>query len=221
MTIGSSADRAEALPRERRSRGKREMPAVRCNDRDSVPPAVDPQAEAAAPLSPTAPPDRSECLRRRRTSAAVRFRVEISQPRFALVTVKLSRGRRSSEPSAMASMIPHHARRLQGRRRDFGRAAAASLIINVHAAGAQARSLRRRPARRRRPHRPGGASSQRRFVLHGEGVDLTGKWQGGGFFIRPRPAQGVRKRRPVLQFLRDPPGRRPTSTSSHGLHRRL
>ena len=122
------------------------------------------------------------------------FAYEISQrPDFALVSLKLQQGQKVfAEPSAMASMTPSVTLKAGfkgGLGKTLGRALGGeSLIINTFtaengpgevtfAAGA-----------------PGDAASYRlqgntlyiqrgAFMLHSEGVDLTGKWQGAkGFF---------------------------------------
>ncbi len=182
----------------------------------AMPPAVDLQAHAAPPRSPAAPPrpvgmpSSSESIR-----GSGDFEFEISQrPDFALITVKLQPGQKVfAEPSAMASMDPTitlQAGFKGGLKRTLGRALGGeSLIINTFTATGSPGEVTfaaGQPGDAAYYRLKGGTLSPARpFMLHSEGVDLTGKWQGAQGVLqrrRPRLAQGVRKRRPVLQFLR-------------------
>lgn len=122
------------------------------------------------------------------------FLYEISQrPDFALVTIKLPEGRKIlAEPSAMASMTPSvklEAGFRGGLGKTLGRALGGeSLIINTYtatdgpgevtfAAGAMGDAMHY--------ELQGNSLYLQRgaFMVHSEGVELTGKWQGArGFF---------------------------------------
>jgi len=161
----------------------------------AMPPAVDLQAHAAPPRSPAAPPrpvgmpSSSENIR-----GSGDFEFEISQrPDFALITVKLQPGQKVfAEPSAMASMDPTitlQAGFKGGLKRTLGRALGGeSLIINTFTApGApgEVTFAAGQPGDAAYYRLKGGALYLQRgaFMLHSEGVDLTGKWQGAkGFF---------------------------------------
>lgn len=122
------------------------------------------------------------------------FEYEISQrPDFALVTVKMQQGQKVfAEPSAMASMTPSVTLKAGfkgGLGRTIGRALGGeSLIINTFTAEQGPGEVTFAAGA------PGDAAYYRlrgntlyvqrgAFMLHSEGVDLTGKWQGArGFF---------------------------------------
>ncbi len=157
--------------------------------------AVASVSDAPRPPSPTAraprsPQDNHQVLR----GSSPNFEYEISQrPDFSLVTLRMQQGQKVySEPSAMAAMTPTiklKAGMKGGFRKTLGRALGGeSLIINTLEAATG----------------PGEASfapgiqgdvahytlqnnsfylQRGAFLLHSEGVELTGKWQGAkGFF---------------------------------------
>ncbi|MCR4415746.1 MAG: TIGR00266 family protein, partial [Thermoguttaceae bacterium] len=148
--------------------------------------AVVPPASAA----PAALPTSGEVLR----GVTDHFAYEISQrPDFALVTIRLQPGQKVfAEPSAMASMTPSI--RLKagfkgGLGKTLGRALGGeSLIINTFTADGNPGEVTFAAGS------PGDAAYYRldgnslylqrgAFMLHSEGVDVTGKWQGAkGFF---------------------------------------
>jgi len=119
---------------------------------------------------------------------------EIShRPDFALITIKLQQGQKVfAEPSAMASMTPSvhlKAGFKGGLAKTIGRALGGeSLIINTFTAADGPGEVSFAPGS------AGDAAYYRltgntlylqrgAFMLHSEGVDLTGKWQGAkGFF---------------------------------------
>ncbi len=155
-------------------------------------------AGAAAVSAPPPPPRRAPIStgdsHQVLTGSTENFAFEISQrPDFALVTLKMEQGQKVyAETSAMASMTPSVSLKAGfkgGLGKTIGRALGGeSLIINTFsadagpgevafAAGAAGDAAYYRLN--------GGALYLQRgaFMLHSEGVDLTGKWQGAkGFF---------------------------------------
>lgn len=158
---------------------------------DNPPPAAVPVAEAA-PSSAVAStmPSAHEVLK----GNTGNFEYEISQrPDFALVSLKLQQGQKVfAEPSAMASMTPTVALKAGfkgGLGKTLGRALGGeSLIINTFTAEEGPGEVTFAAGA------PGDAAYYRltgntlylqrgAFMLHSEGVELTGKWQGAkGFF---------------------------------------
>ncbi len=122
------------------------------------------------------------------------FDYEISQrPDFAMVTVKLPAGKQIfAEPSAMMSMTPSvelKAGFKGGLGKTLGRALGGeSLIINTFTAKDNGGEVAFAPGTAgdvvAYPLTGGSLFLQRgAFILHSEGVELTGKWQGAkGFF---------------------------------------
>lgn len=147
-------------------------------------------APSPAATSPAPTPCSSEVLQ----GVTNHFAYEISQrPDFSLVTIRLEQGQKVfAEPSAMASMTPSV--RLKagfrgGLGKTIGRALGGeSLIINTFTAEEGPGEVTFAGGS------PGDAAYYRldgntlylqrgAFMLHSEGVDLTGKWQGAkGFF---------------------------------------
>ncbi|NLS96760.1 MAG: TIGR00266 family protein [Planctomycetaceae bacterium] len=168
-----------------------------------VPAEVDEYAVSSAPVAASvqasAAPIAAAVVDGRGTSAILsgntgNFEYEISQrPDFALVTVKMQQGQKVfAEPSAMASMTPSVTLKAGfkgGLGRTIGRALGGeSLIINTFTADQGPGEVTFAAGA------PGDAAYYRlqgntlyvqrgAFMLHSEGVDLTGKWQGAkGFF---------------------------------------
>ncbi len=153
-------------------------------------------AEAAAAAAPSAAspkkrsaPSSSENL----TSTNSDYQFEISQrPDFAMVSVRLQAGQKIfAEPGAMASMDPTVTMKSGfkgGFRKTLGRALGGeSLLINTYTAeeAGEVTFAPGPPGDIRHTRLEGGAFYLQRgaFLLHGDGVELTGKWQGGkGFF---------------------------------------
>lgn len=150
---------------------------------------VVPAAAVPAKTAPLMPPS-NEVL----TGVTNHFAYEVTQrPDFALVTIKLQQGQKVfAEPSAMASMTPsvHLKSGLKGGLgKTIGRALGGeSLIINTFTAEDGPGEVTFAAGS------PGDAAYYRltgntlylqrgAFMLHSEGVELTGKWQGAkGFF---------------------------------------
>lgn len=153
----------------------------------------------AAPVQASAAPIVAAAVHEPRTSAILsgntgNFEYEISQrPDFALVTVRMQQGQKVfAEPSAMASMTPSVTLKAGfkgGLGKTIGRALGGeSLIINTFTAEQGPGEVTFAAGA------PGDAAYYRlqgntlyiqrgAFMLHSEGVELTGKWQGAkGFF---------------------------------------
>jgi uncharacterized protein (TIGR00266 family) len=163
-------------------------------------PVAQPRAAASRPLTPPTPrpnlagqpPSQAstEVLR----GASPNFAYEISQrPDFALVTLRMEQGQKVfAEPSAMAAMTPTinlKAGLKGGFRKTLGRAfGGESVIINTLEAASGSGEVSFAPGiqgdvahytlNNNSLYLQRGA-----FLLHSEGVELTGKWQGAkGFF---------------------------------------
>lgn len=157
---------------------------------ETLPTQAPSQPQATVTKSTLSGPDPKEVLK----GQTPNFEYEISQrPDFAFVTIKLSEGQKIfAEPSAMASMTPSvelKAGFKGGLGKTLGRAfGGESLIINTFTAKDGPGEV---------TYAPGAAGDaayyqlndnalflQRgAFMLHSDGVELTGKWQGAkGFF---------------------------------------
>ena len=188
-------------------------PVVKQEEDDYELEAVEVAPVAAAPSAPsrtptqeaTVPVSSSPTTAKRPLSAehelnevikgsGINFEFEISQrPDFAMVTIQLPQGEKIySEPSAMASMTPSvelKAGFKGGITKTIGRAfGGESLIVSTYTATEGDGEVCFAPgaAGDTAHYRLNGNSlmlQRGAFMLHSEGVELTGKWQGAkGFF---------------------------------------
>ena len=165
-------------------------PAAASDPPEASPPPPAPSPSPSPPSAPPAEPALDEVL----SGATENFEYEISQrPDFALVTVKLAPGQKVfAEPSGMAAMTPSiklTSGLKGGLGKTIGRALGGeSLIINTFTAEDEPGELicAAGAAGDAAYYRLQGNSlmlQRGAFMLHSDGVELTGKWQGAkGFF---------------------------------------